>query len=89
MDKELMERAHDHTFANAGEVRRSKTCGCCYCERIYPASEITKEDVMWEPGGKDNTILCPYCGIDAVFGDACGVEPTSTLLHAMFRHYFC
>lgn len=88
MEKELIEKAHKHTFANAKEVLRSQNCGCCYCERIYPASDIQQEDIMWEPGAKDNTVLCPYCGIEAVFGDASGITPTPDLLARMYRHFF-
>lgn len=81
--------AHKHTFANAKEISQSTMCGCCYCMRIYPVTDIEQEDEMWEPGASDNTIFCPYCGIDAVFGDASGITPTPRLLKRMYRYFFC
>lgn len=88
IEQELIERAHDHTYVNASEVLSSKNCGCCYCERIYPASDVTDKDLYTEPNNKGKTVICPHCGIDAVFGDACGIEPTPELLRAMYRYWF-
>lgn len=88
IEQELIERAHDHTYLNASEVLSSKNCGCCYCQRIYPASDVTDKNLYTEPNNKGKTVICPHCGIDAVFGDACGIEPTPELLRAMYRHWF-
>jgi len=86
--KHIIEEAHKHTFANSLEVRRSKVCGCCYCERVFPVSEISDNDMMVELGHTERTVLCPYCGIDAVFGDASGIVPTPELLEQMCKYYF-
>ena len=32
--------AHDATFANWLMLKRSKMCGCIFCCRIYPASDV-------------------------------------------------
>jgi dephospho-CoA kinase len=37
---------------------------------------------------KEDTAVCPKCGIDAVIGDASGYEMTSALLHAMHEFWF-
>lgn len=81
-------KAHAHTIHNATEIlQHSQTCGCCYCGRIFDASEITAEDVVTELGSEP-TVWCPYCGIDAVFGDGCGITPTSSLFKRMYNIYF-
>lgn len=84
----LGRKAHAHTIHNETEiVKKSRLCGCCYCGRIYESSEIVEQDLITELGD-ERTVWCPYCGIDAVFGDGCGVKPTSALLKRMYRMYF-
>jgi len=51
-------------------------------------SEISDDDMMVEPGQTNQTVLCPYCGIDAVFGDVSGIIPTPELLEQMNKLYF-
>lgn len=84
----LARKAHAHTIHNATEIlEHSKVCGCCNCERIYEVSELGERDIVTELEGEP-TVWCPYCGIDAVFGDGCGVRPTSSLLRRMYNLYF-
>lgn len=85
-----------HTTQNYKEVlEQSEMCGCCYCGRIFNKKEFTDDDwVVWgfnpfeDETKKDKTLLCPYCGINAVVGDAV-VKPTPALLRRMYRLRFC
>jgi len=76
---------YDSRLAIKGSARHndpgSAQCGCFYCCRIFPVSEIKK----WVDSG--NRPLCPYCGIDAVLPDAL-VELTDELLHDMYEFWF-
>jgi len=83
-DKDLKEIV-GHSMYNRDELRRSRVCGCYYCQRIYQPSVLNpRED--YTDGGR--TAICPYCGIDAVIGDAIGVEITNKLLYRMYIHSF-
>ena len=48
------------SFNNVEELDRTEMCGCYFCIRIFPVSEVT--DFV------DNgiTALCPNCDIDAI-----------------------
>jgi len=50
-------------------------------------AEGGEQDILPEFRG-ERTVWCPYCGMDAVFGDGCGVRPTLRLLLHMNRLYF-
>lgn len=82
MDKKRLEEIHQHSHNNKEEIAKSKTCGCFYCKEIFAPSEIKS----WLK--KENTALCPYCTIDSVLGDACGVQITNKLLEEMHKFYF-
>ena len=64
-------------------IEKSKLCGCFYCLRTYPPSEI-KEWV----GIKGDDAICPKCGIDSVLGDA-ACKLNVKVLKAMRAHWFC
>ena len=38
--------------------------------------------------GDGETALCPYCGIDAVIGDACGLDISPEVLKALHKIWF-
>ncbi len=57
------------SFKNALEVMQSNTCGCFYCLKIYPTSDIKAEYLIAELDGQE-TVWCPHCGIDAVIPEA-------------------
>nr|QGW61148.1 hypothetical protein ICEMyc226_00116 [Mycolicibacterium sp.] len=50
---------------------------------IDPAPQIAAES-----GRRGQTALCPYCGIDAVIGDAAGYPITREFLEAMRAQWF-
>jgi len=53
-------------------------CGCFYCLRTYPATEV----VDWIDDGE--TPLCPHCGIDSVMLE---VTDLGTLLSMRSRRF--
>jgi hypothetical protein len=72
------------SFDNADSVQASQKCGCFFCEKIFPAVEVTR--FMKEKTG--HTALCPYCGIDSVLGDASGIEVSQDFLQRMHKEWF-
>lgn len=74
--------AHDHCEGNKAELEKSKKCGCFYCLEMFPPQNINR----FIDGGK--TALCPFCGIDAVIGDASGFSVTKSFLKTMHDYWF-
>lgn len=81
---EYLKQAHKACFCNKHAIRESQECGCFYCERVFDASELKE----WVKDRADDTALCPYCGIDAVIGDASGYELSPDFLNAMYHYWF-
>lgn len=77
-------RAHKASFKNEESICRSKLCGCFSCLKIFPSSEVA---FLPEMDGK-RTAWCPYCGIDAVLGDAAGFPITPEFLREMNKEWF-
>lgn len=82
MTKEHIEAAYTHTIRNRAELRISANCSCIACQTIFSANEIDS----WIDGGE--TAICPYCGTDAVIGDASGYEMSASFLQEMNVKYF-
>ena len=81
-----LEASHEKSSNHRAEVLASEVCGCFYCKRTYPPSEITEwTDVV---DGIGTTALCPRCGIDSVIGSASGVAITADFLRQMRRRWF-
>lgn len=74
----------DATFHNRESIEQSKMCGCYSCECIFPASEITEDNYV----DNGTTACCPKCGMDAVYGDASGIELTPERLKKLHRKWF-
>ena len=86
-DKTFLEKAHKKSIFNKSEIMRSNICGCFYCLKVYPTSEI-KEWVN-EGKEKEQTPLCPYCGIDSVLGNASQLPVSNVeFLKTMQKTYF-
>lgn len=80
---EELEAAHKRSFRNKPCIEQSNVCGCFYCRRTCMPSEI-KEYVR-----KDDTAICPHCGIDALLGDNSGLPVTNNeFLLAMYNRWF-
>ena len=63
---------------NREQIERSKQCGCFFCCRIFPASEVTYYVSREEP-----TALCPYC-----YTDASGYPIIEEILKEMNKRWF-
>jgi hypothetical protein len=48
---------------NRAEVEASKVCGCYFCLRVYPSSDVVEYHEHSDGG---QTAQCPCCTIDAV-----------------------
>ena len=78
-----LEQAHKASFRNREQIERSKQCGCFFCCRIFPASEVTDYVSKEKP-----TALCPYCYTDSVLGDASGYPITKEFMKEMNKRWF-
>ncbi len=76
-------QAHDCSINNKEQLKKSEKCGCFFCGRIFPPSEITTYISPKEP-----TAECPYCYTDSVIGDASGFTITPKFLRVMKKRWF-
>lgn len=79
-------KAHQHSSLHRKSILKSKECGCFYCLKTYPPSEI----VDWCDEDKTDlgqTAICPNCGIDSVIGDF-DIKFDSDLLKEMYTEWF-
>jgi hypothetical protein len=74
--------AHKHCTYHRAELERSNICGCFYCLRIFPPSDI----VEWIDDNQ--TAVCPKCPVDSVIGSASGYPITPEFLQRMHAHWF-
>ena len=86
--EEYLENAHKHCFNNKEEIDKSNTCGCFYCREIFAPSEIKEWIIISEQFPKETTAQCPYCMIDAVIGNASGINLSNDFLKSMYERYF-
>jgi hypothetical protein len=84
--EEVIFDAHRHSFENEEELRKSHKCGCFYCLQIFEPEQIT--DDSWCDDENSRTAECPFCGIDAVIGDASGYPITKEFLATMKDAWF-
>jgi len=80
---QLIREAHKHCMHNKEQILKSDKIGCFYCLCFVKNSEIKQ----WVDRN-GTTALCPYCSIDALIGDASGVEITEAFLESMYDYWF-
>lgn len=73
-----------HATSNKEELANSKLAGCFYCKKIFNAFEIKD----WAADRRGDTAICPYCGIDSVYGDASGKKVDEETLSIMYKLWF-
>jgi hypothetical protein len=78
---DLYQQLHKYSFNNQFWISRSKTVGCFFCIKMFPAKDVCE----YVPGEK--TAMCPYCGIDSLLGDY-NVQITQSMLEDMNRVWF-
>lgn len=92
--------AHTHCGNNRSELLASEICGCFCCLEIFPPSEI----VDWIDEGdlplfrnnvlvrindqREQSAMCPKCGIDSVIGSRSGYPITAEFLSRMEKRWF-
>lgn len=91
IDEDTLKKAHSHSLHNKDEVDRSTLCGCFYCEKTFRPDEV--KGTTDKKGRKGfvpphQTVLCPFCGIDAVLGSESGHPLTQDFLGEMRRYWF-
>ena len=75
---------HSHTIRNRNEINQSEYCHCISCLKSYPSPIV----INFIKDGVGETALCPYCGIDAVIGDACGLVINQEILTSLNKRWF-
>ncbi len=81
-----LEALHRLSSSNRDVLKEDRECGCFHCLRTFKASEITK----WIPerDGRDETALCPHCGVDSVLPARAGERVDAEILRAMQAYWF-
>ena len=83
-----LEKAHEYASKHRQELEKDKVCGCFWCMEIYNPEEIKR----WVSGDADpekqDTALCPRCGVDAVIGESSGYLITKEFLGEMHKYWF-
>jgi hypothetical protein len=73
--------ARVHASQHRLEIEASDRCGCFSCFRIFAKADIKS----WVD--KEQTALCPHCGLDSVLGSAyCQIG--DGFLRRMHQHHF-
>ena len=81
-DTELYTAALVHASKHREELDRSTRCACFFCFRSFATADIT----AWID--KNQTALCPRCGLDSVLGTASGHILDDRFLRRMHQHHF-
>ena len=88
MTEKKYERYYDlagkASFENRKSIGESRMCGCYFCRRVFPASEVTE----WISDTRGDTAVCPYCSIDSVIGDASGIPLWEDVLEEIREFMF-
>ena len=75
---------HSHTIRNREEINLSEYCHCICCTKSYPSPIV----INFIKDGDGETALCPYCGIDSIIGDSCGLEINQEILTELNKRWF-
>lgn len=77
-----MEKLHAYCTNNLELIEKSDKCYCFHCKKMMDSNEITRYL------DKENTALCPYCGIDAIIPDCVDEEINDGLINDMHNYWF-
>jgi hypothetical protein len=92
--------AHAHCGNNRSELLASEICGCFSCLEIFPPSAIVdwidegdlplfRNNVLVSVNDKrEQSAMCPECGINSVIGSRSGYPITPEFLERMERRWF-
>ncbi|MDE5882080.1 MAG: hypothetical protein K2H60_10150 [Muribaculaceae bacterium] len=82
MEKDHVKDAYLHTIHNREEINASNMVYCASCRTFAHPSEVTE----FVDEGK--TGICPYCGINALVGNACELKLSDNVLNELHHMYF-
>jgi hypothetical protein len=82
IDSALCVAAHKHSSQHRAEIEASPRCGCFFCFRTFPRTDIH----AWTDANQ--TALCPRCGVDSVIGSASNHRLDDAFLRGMHAHFF-
>jgi len=88
-DDAMLTAAHNVTSKHRELMLQSLRCGCCYCLRVFPTSELGTESGIaggWVDNG--TTAICPYCCVDCLIPEASGYPLIPEFLQEMHRKWF-
>jgi len=74
--------AHRFSSWNREQLLASTYCACFNCKARYAPGKIT----LWTDD--EQTAVCPECSVDAVLGNASGVDLTDEFLERMHEYWF-
>jgi NAD-dependent SIR2 family protein deacetylase len=77
--KYLIDILHDFSSNHISLLKNNK-CKCFYCLKSFHSNEIEE----WID--KEETALCPYCGIDSVLPESINI--TEEILKEMNKYWF-
>lgn len=79
--------AHRFSSHHRAQVLASDSCGCFYCLRLFPSSDV---DHWTDADSLDvgQTAMCPHCDIDAVIPRIPGYPFDKRFLARMNRYWF-
>ncbi|MFC6997720.1 hypothetical protein [Rufibacter roseus] len=69
---EYIKDAHRKSYNNLMQVKASSTCCCFACLEVFTLSDFPDGWLGEEDPEKEQTVQCPYCGMDSVLGDSSG-----------------
>ena len=82
---EFLKQAHQKSIFNKSKILSSNNCACFCCEEFFSTSEI--KDYFEEVEGKDETAVCPKCGIDSIIDDSFPINDPIFLVE-MSKYFF-
>lgn len=74
----------EHATNNEIEIVQSKECGCYFCRHHYDARKVND----WISDERGVSALCPECGMDAVVGDASGLDISKEKLKTLNLYFY-
>lgn len=84
MDTVIKAQYATASFSNEETIKKSNGCGCYYCCKHFPPSEIK----TWIKESRGRTAQCPYCDVDSVIGDATGLPVDIASLEIAHKELF-
>lgn len=80
--EQMARDAHYYCTYHRKKLVQDKLCGCFDCLTIFNPIEIKE----W--CDKDQTAICPYCGIDSIIGKSSGYPITIKFMKRMQKIWF-